>query len=76
MHDPMNGDEEFIILIGGGQAKMKSAKAGPNYAPGSPVQSGNMHDELLDIAKQLRKASNMHKEQAERIEALCAGMKY
>tara|TARA_R110000824_G_C14727585_1_gene625898 strand:+ start:88 stop:324 length:237 start_codon:yes stop_codon:yes gene_type:complete len=78
MHE-MNGDEEFIVLIGGGQASMKSAKAGPNYAPQSPggqVAGGDPHKELLTIAGELRKASNMHLKQAEKIEAMCEAMKY
>lgn len=33
-----------------------------------------MHGELMDIVQQLRKASKMHAEQADRIEQLCRDM--
>ena len=74
MHDPMNGDEEFIILIGGGQAQMKSAKAGPNFSPQSPggqsmPKPGGSHEDLLAIAADLRA-------KADQIEAICKAMKY
>ena len=45
----------------------------PEHAESPPDSAGHkdMHAELMDIAKQLRKASKMHAGQADRIEEIC-----
>tara|TARA_R110001583_G_scaffold13263_6_gene57468 strand:+ start:11013 stop:11261 length:249 start_codon:yes stop_codon:yes gene_type:complete len=45
----------------------------PDHAdlPPDPAGQEEMHVELMEIAAELRKASDMHAGQAERIEAIC-----